>query len=186
MESRRSRHALALLVLIGVLASVTTAHAIQVTYNVNATEAQEVPAPPSPSGGSATGTLIYDTVANTVTYNITATSMSGSVTAAHIHAYNNVGFTAPVKITFTQTAPGSGIFTGVAAYPDSAERNLLNSGLTYVNVHTSNNASGQVRDQIENLGVQLPGVSPVAVGALTLGLVGIGVLYARRRRVTAS
>ncbi len=186
MELRQSRHALALLVPIAVLASVGTAHAIQVTYNVVATEAQEVPAPPSPSGGTATGTLTYDTVANTVTYNIAATGMSGTVTAAHIHAYNNVGFAAPVKITFTQTPPGSGIFTGVAAYPDSAERNLLNSGLTYVNVRTANNPSGQVRDQVENLGVPLPGVSPVALSFLAVGLAGIGVPYTRRRRATVS
>lgn len=187
MVRLHSRMGTGLLALVTLVSLATTASATRYNQVVHLTEAEEVPTPPAPNGGTADGFININTTTNTITYDIIANGLNGSVTAAHIHGYAGPGQAAGVKIGFTQTSPG--VFTGTATYPDSMEANLL-SGATYVNVHTTLNPAGQVRKQL-NAYVQqsdnlVPGVTPVGLGLLGLALLGGGAIFVWRRRNTTA
>ena len=148
---------------------------------VAATEAQEVPAPPLPSGGTASGLVTVDTNTNTITYNITCSSLNGTINNAHFHGPAAPGVAAGVKISITADVVGNTI-VGSKTFLEADQASIL-AGLFYLNVHTTQNPAGQVRDQI--VLVEFP-----ASGNTTLlmlgGLLAIGgAAFMLRRRATA-
>ncbi len=148
---------------------------------VAATEAQEVPAPPAPSGGTASGLVTVDTNTNTITYNITCSGLNGTINNAHFHGPAAPGLTASVKISLTADVVGNTII-GSKTFLEIDQPSIL-AGLFYLNVHTTLNPAGQVRDQI--VLVEFP-----ASGNTTLlmlgGLLAIGgAAFMLRRRATA-
>ena len=105
--------------------------------------AQETP----PVATAATGwmTATIDTTANTISYYMAYSGLSGAVTAAHFHG--NANYTqgpAGVKVGITVTASP---MTGTVGYSQADEGAIL-SGRWYVNLHTGANPGGEIRGQL--------------------------------------
>ena len=149
---------------------------------VAATEAQEVPPTAAPSGGTASGLVTVDTNSNTITYNITCANLNGAISGAHFHGPAAPGVAAGVKINITGDVVGNTII-GSKTYSEPDQANIL-AGLFYLNVHTTLNPGGQVRDQI--VLVEFPASSNTALLMLG-GLLAVGgaAFLMRRRRVAA-
>jgi hypothetical protein len=113
---------------------------------------QEVP--PTPSTATGSGTFTIDTATNTLSFNITASGLTGGpVNGFHIHATTTppgggVGQIAPVAFDigtpFGTAFPVTGVWNN---YPENLEAEIL-SGRSYVNIHTTLFPAGEIRGQI--------------------------------------
>ena len=103
--------------------------------------ANEVPANPATATGNIMGT--YSDATRVLTYNITYTGLTGSPTAAHIHA-GAAGVAGGVLYGLSATASP---LTGTVTVNVTDEAALL-AGNTYVNIHSAAYAGGEVRAQI--------------------------------------
>lgn len=137
----------------------------KVTYSAQMTAAKEVPAVTVPAP-NATGTFTATLEGNVLTYSFTFTGLTSNTNNAHIHgpasatvaANPLVDFNSPTNNrTFTLGATagvGNGTVniapTAVITVTVSGDslRKLLDSGNTYINVHTVNNPGGEIRGQI--------------------------------------
>jgi hypothetical protein len=140
-NSLRILFALALVLLAG------TASAQNFTATIDAL--QETPPNASPATGSAT--LVLNTAANTLSYNIVYSGLTAAETAAHIH-----GFAAPgVPAGVLHPLPAANPKIGVWNYMEAQEASIL-AGLTYINIHTTAFPGGEIRGQIlrEVVGVE--------------------------------
>jgi CHRD domain-containing protein len=161
-----------------------SAHAALIYKSAHISAAQEVPT--NASFGNGTATFVIDTVANTMSFNISYQGLSSAETAAHIHGPAARGVNAGVLIGLPATNPKIGTW----AYPPAQEANIL-AGLMYVNIHTTINPGGEIRGQIDtnyNPGTDnVPGVSQVGIILLASALLGGGALFMvmRRRRSIA-
>jgi Cu/Zn superoxide dismutase len=114
-----------------------------VPLNAIVDAAQETPTNASTGTGWMTATI--DTTANTISYYMAYTGLSGAVTAAHFHG--NANYTqgpAGVKVGLTVTASP---MTGTVGYSQADEGAIL-SGRWYVNLHTAANPGGEIRGQL--------------------------------------
>jgi hypothetical protein len=120
---------------------------------------------PQPSLGSATpsGTVLITINPDSLSYKITAMGLSSPVTVAHIHA-GAPGAAGPVIVPLNispgsdpSTASGEGTIDASAIKGKNADGSpmtmkdlisALQSGGTYVNVHTQNNKPGEIRAQM--------------------------------------
>jgi CHRD domain-containing protein len=120
---------------------------------------------PQPNVGSATpsGTATFDVEGQTIKYNVDAKGLSSPFTVAHIHV-GDPGTPGPVVVPLAMTDSGGGNASGSGTLdasgikgknPDGSPMSmqdviaLLGSGKAYVNVHTQNNKSGEIRGQIQ-------------------------------------
>ncbi|KPL86709.1 CHRD domain-containing protein [Herpetosiphon geysericola] len=113
-----------------------------ITMSVIADGSQEVP--PTGSKGMAMGTIEINTVANTLSYNITYHDLSSAETAAHIHGFAPRGANAGVLFNL----PLGASKVGTINYAENQEANIL-AGQTYINIHTENFPGGEVRGQLD-------------------------------------
>jgi hypothetical protein len=120
------------------------AEAARFTIDVPLSGAQENPAVTNdPAGGFAR--LVFDDVAKTLAFDLTATGVSPSlVTAAHIHR-GAAGVNGP--IVHSLSATGFTQVSGTIALSD-ADIADLRAGNFYINVHTTTNPGGAARGQI--------------------------------------
>jgi hypothetical protein len=125
--------------------SVTATFTAHITYNVVLEGAQETP--PLSVTATGSGTAVVDTVANTITLNLTFTGLTGAATAAHLHGPAPRGTAAGVKINLGTTSP----ITNVVTYMEADEADIL-AGASYVNIHTATHPGGELRGQLDNLG----------------------------------
>ncbi len=102
---------------------------------------QEVP--PIMSSAMGGGRFVIDTDANTVTYRIAYTGLTGVESGAHIHGFSAPGVSAGVKVALPAGNPKVGVWN----YVEGDEAGIL-AGLTYANVHTSFAGGGEIRGQI--------------------------------------
>jgi trimeric autotransporter adhesin len=143
-------------------ASVTIVSKI-VTFKATMASSNEVPVNSSTGTGSFTATL--DTTTNLFTYDITFSGLTSNVTLGHIHGPAAVGVNTGTTINFgtlagatfslgatSGTAHGSVTLTAAtaitAAMNGDSLKKLLFAGLTYSNIHTTNNGGGEIRGQI--------------------------------------
>ena len=112
--------------------------------------ANEVPAVVT----AATATASLALTEGVLTYTVTATGLSGVVTAAHIHV-GAVGAEGPPVLTLTHASVASGTVasgtsaTGLAVGVTADSLfTLLRNGNAYVNLHTAANVDGEVRGQV--------------------------------------
>jgi hypothetical protein len=153
------RFALAMACATGLAAG--AANAAIINYTVALSGAQEVPAGAGDPDGTGTAFLTFDSVANSVSWNITVNNID-TVILDHIHSAP-AGTNGPVVIDFGGALSGSVVDPDVAAV-------LANPTGFYVNVHTNVFTGGAVRGQIPE---------PTTALLLGAGLLGLGV--ARRR-----
>jgi len=97
----------------------------------------------------ASGSFSATLSGTTLTYKLTFTHLSGPATAAHIHgpAARHVSAGVLGAICGPCTSPVSGTATLT-----SSEISLMESGKTYVNVHTAKNPNGEIRGQVTAVG----------------------------------
>ena len=125
------------------------------TYVANLSTANEVP----PVTGNATGTATFTLVGNTISYTVTVNGLSANAAASHIH-FGGAGINGNIAYPFNAAAIQSGqlasgtidltqpVSNGTTSITGDSLLTLLNNGMSYVNVHTPNNAGGEMRGQI--------------------------------------
>ena len=108
------------------------------------TAARDVPKPkgvPSSATGTFTGTLR----GKKLTFRLTFAHLSGKATAAHIHK-GKAGKSGPVLVPLCGPCKSPVVKTVTVT---SNQRDAIEHGATYVNVHTTKNAGGEIRGQIK-------------------------------------
>jgi CHRD domain len=118
------------------------------TLSASANAAQEVP----PNASTATGTLTgtYDSVANSLTFQVNWTGLTGNVTNMHFHGPALAGVPAAVALGmpgFPTTNSATGTHSGTLTLTQAQEADLM-AGKWYWNVHTSANGGGEIRGQV--------------------------------------
>jgi len=157
----------ALLVLTG------TTRADMYQFNVTLDGLQEVPPVATPGFGAATA--IFDDVTGQMSISGTFQDLIGTTTNSHLHGYAPFGTSAGVVfgLSFTPGAT-SGTISGAGIIPAARIADTLN-GLTYINIHSSFKAGGEIRGQLTDP-VLIP--EPTSLALLAIG----GVVTLRRRR----
>src|SRR5688572_911930 len=104
--------------------------------------AQEVP----PVATSATGLAIvtYDTVSGELTWNVSYTPLTSPINGAHFHGPTSAGFDANITVGMTA---GPSPIVGSATINATQAAQLL-SGQWYINLHSNNHGSGEIRGQV--------------------------------------
>ncbi|MDB5365615.1 MAG: hypothetical protein JWM77_1542 [Rhodospirillales bacterium] len=162
------------------------ASAVPITFQATLRGAEEVP----PTSSTATGfaTFVADTVAETVSVDLSVSGLTTPSVAGHLH-FAPPGVAGPIILPFTGlpnttaftyshsfTAADltNSVTTGIATF--GALLSAIEAGNTYANVHTTNFPGGEIRGQLEAARVAEPAsVTLLAVGA------GLLLLLLRRR-----
>jgi hypothetical protein len=105
---------------------------------------QEVPASGSPGSGTVTGN--FDAITNELTLNISYSGLVGNSFAAHIHSAP-AGSNGGAIVFLTIPVGQSGNFTQTVNILPEDVADLL-AGNTYVNIHTDETPSGEIRAQL--------------------------------------
>jgi hypothetical protein len=142
---------------------------------------QEVP--PTTSTGTGIGTLDLDTVANTITVNLSFSNLFGAETGASIDGPAPPGVEAPM-ILYTLDVEPPGDFSGmvtnqvipladIGSYTVAQQESDLESGLWYFDVQSTVFFEGEIRGQI----TPVPEPTSMVIALISVAIVG---LYARR------
>lgn len=137
-----------------------------IQYQAMASGANEVP--PVTTDATATAEFTYNYYTNELHYQIHVDNPDAvNFTAMHIHN-GAVGVNGPVVYNFGLTATNETSFSVAGSTTLSDENEgLLANGLLYVNAHSTTNASGEIRGQIELVGSLGEGV---LVGIIDTGI----------------
>ena len=102
---------------------------------------------PHPAGAmtGASGKFTATVTGKKITWKLRFSHLTGPATAAHIHA-GKKGTAGAVLIPLCGPCKSGASGTGVVT---AAQLKMLESGATYVNVHTAKNAGGEIRGQIK-------------------------------------
>ena len=163
------------------------------TFVANADTAQEVPTPTiNPSAPAPTATLnaSYDGATGmiTVSGSFSLQTAFAGAPGAHLHL-GAPGMTGGVIVNLTPgvTVDASGMtgtFSGTYTVPAANESDLL-AGNLYLNVHSVGNPSGEVRGQLELIGVQpVPTMGEWGLMILGLSILIFGLVTIKQRRLT--
>src|SRR6266581_1082874 len=150
---------------------VPAAYAIPMTFVGNLAGANEVPPVASPGTGLAT--VVLDPTAQTIQINVTFSGLTSNDVAAHIHCCAPLGTNAGVATTvpafplfplgvtsgsyssavfaLTQSTIYNPAFVTLQGGLSAAEAALIagiQTGMTYLNIHTVNFGGGEIRGQL--------------------------------------
>lgn len=129
--------------------------------------------PPVSTTATATGSLTM--VGNELFYDISYSGLQGPATAAHIHGPADATLPAGVLIPLNTPSGTSGNISGTVSLSPINMAYLL-AGLTYINIHSTSNAAGEIRGQIypSQFSVAMNGANEV--GPTTSAGTGAGTL----------
>ena len=147
--------------LAGLAAGAASASAETFTLTAVLTGSEETPPPGLNTGAFGNATVTVDTAARTVSYRVDVFNLPSGVTASHIHV-GGVGTTGPVIVNFAPPTNASNDFAYAGTVPESqwvlrAEQGIRSGddiiqailgNNTYVNVHTTVNAGGEIRGRL--------------------------------------
>jgi hypothetical protein len=170
---RRSGHLAFLAIILALSSFSVPAKADLVRLSASLTGSTEVPGPGDPDG-TGFASVVFDTVASTVDWNITVANI-GPVILDHIHV-GPAGSAGPVVIDFSGNLTGSGLPVDAALLADI----LATPANYYANVHTTEFPGGAIRGQLSAAIASVP--EPAAATLLGLGFVVL-MLMARSRAV---
>jgi len=156
----------------GIAAIALPAQAALIDFTASLDGAQQVP--PAASTGTGSGSVVLDTVADTITVNLSFQGLTGPALAAHIHGPGAVGTNASILFPFMNVPNAtSGSIPQQTFSITPSQISDLEAGLYYMNVHTPNFPLGEIRGQLE----QVP--EPATMALLAAGVLG---LTAARRK----
>lgn len=112
------------------------------TYNVNLSGSQEVPAVSTMSMATAVVEIDEDLPAFSVSVDVSGLT---DVTGVHVHD-GGIGMNGPVAFPLTDAGNGTYVLAETNISPSNLD--ALTSGEWYLNVHTTANPNGEVRGQI--------------------------------------
>jgi hypothetical protein len=121
---------------------------VEVTFKATLSGDQE--APPVQSNGTGTGTFTLKADATELTFEFTASGLSGPVIASHFHK-GAIGVAGAVlfEITDTITENADGTLTASGTWPvNASDVTALLDGNVYVNLHTADHTLGEIRGQL--------------------------------------
>ncbi|MFD3397223.1 CHRD domain-containing protein [Alteromonas macleodii] len=113
-----------------------------ITYNVNLSGSQEVPAVNTMSMATAVVEIDEDLPAFSVSVDVSGLT---DVTGVHVHD-GGIGMNGPVAFPLTDAGNGTYVLAETNISPSNLD--ALTSGEWYLNVHTTANPNGEVRGQI--------------------------------------
>lgn len=170
------------------------ADAALVNFSANLNGANQNPSNSSPATGSAILTL--DTDANTYSVNLSVFNMDpaslvdvGPFSPVHIHlggpttngmVLNDLG--APGNTTRTDFNSFGFVYSGSGIAVDDQTVDALLADITYINVHTADFPSGEIRGQLMSASAGPPTAVPEPAAGLALGLAAVGFVAVRIRR----
>jgi hypothetical protein len=120
------------------------AFADTVALKANLQPSSEVP--PRVSHGHGVLDATFDTSTKSLQWTLTYADLSGPVTAAHFHGPAPVGQNANVQVPIAKSDLPSPM-KGTATLDDKQAADLM-AGQWYVNIHTKQNPSGEIRGQV--------------------------------------
>ena len=171
-SSRGVRSLLIATMLFGLLAPfAATAAMVNLAAVINGAQAD------TNSPATATAAMTFDDATNLFNWNInySVNDLKGTVTVAHFHGPATMGQNAGVQVPIDN--PAVVPVLGSATITNEQKGQLLDS-LWYINIHTTEYGSGEIRGQVE---VQVAVVPlPAAFWLLGGGLAGLAAI---RRRV---
>lgn len=148
------------------------------SFSVALDGAQEVPSVSTSAYGVAVFNLSKDM--SWIKYSVVTQGLSGAITGAHLHG-GAMGVNGAVVVNLTNDVNGN-LISGVIMSPSADLIDSLVAGKIYLNVHTANNAGGEIRGQLWNSSQYLyfdasltgsqevPAVSTSAMGVATIKL----------------
>ncbi|MCI0456098.1 MAG: DUF4394 domain-containing protein [Gemmataceae bacterium] len=140
--------------------------------------------PPVVTTATGTGTARFNSRANTIDVELTATGLSSAIVGAHIHV-GATGVDGPIIVDLSGLSPfvadGGGVQRLIlrnVPFPVANIPDLL-AGNTYFNIHTMTNPDGEIRDQLNAAGAGQSGsdaflVNNLSGTAVTLVLLNLG------------
>lgn len=96
---------------------------------------------------NGTGFATFTLTPEGLVFKVTITGLSSSITSSHIHS-GNVGVSGGVLLSLTSYVKNDNLIEGTISNLTDSQKNEIISGKTYINVHTSNFPSGEIRGQI--------------------------------------
>jgi CHRD domain len=141
------RLAIGITVLAG-LAWAGIAHAAPVSFTVELTGAQEVPAVASPATGTAE--ITFDPATRALTWSLSYKDLSSAATMAHFHGPAAAGANGPVAVWVSKQG-GGGAESPIRgeATLSAAQAKEFEAGQWYVNVHSKDHPAGEIRGQVK-------------------------------------
>ena len=147
----------------------------------------DVPPSITPATGTCIGT--FNNISNVLSITVMFNGLVAPTTAAHIHGPAAAGANAAVIIPFAGFPLGvtSGVYTNSFVLTPT-QVGWLNSGLLYVNVHSTTFPAGEIRGQltegtlIGDCGQKIPTLSQWALIIMAFLLLATGTVYIFRRQ----
>jgi len=125
------------------------------TFNLSAALDGAQVVPPVATSGTGTASLTYNDATNLLSWTLTFSGLSSDADVAHFHYPGDKGASAAAhEVIFTdaQVVGTGGSVSGSITVIQATEADLLN-GMWYMQIHTENNAGGEIRGQVRVQGV---------------------------------